>query len=83
MKLRYVMTAALGLLVLSCQGPAAVLAQEAPFGKAQRPATGINREGVSAPPAVSVPGDRALERAYRLPPGQTASTVCSMAPKME
>ncbi len=29
MKLRYVMTAGLGALVLSCQGPAAVLAREA------------------------------------------------------
>lgn len=30
MKLRHVMTAALGALVLSCQGPAAVLAHSAP-----------------------------------------------------
>lgn len=34
MKLRHVMTAALGALVLSCQGPAAVLAQEAAAGGA-------------------------------------------------
>lgn len=34
MKLRHVMTAALGALVLSCQGPAAVLAQEAAAGAA-------------------------------------------------
>ena len=34
MKLRHMMTAALGALVLSCQGPAAVLAQEAAAGGA-------------------------------------------------
>ena len=32
MKLRHAMTAALGALVLSCQGPAAVLAQDAATG---------------------------------------------------
>jgi hypothetical protein len=43
MKLRHLMTAALGGLVLSCQGPAAVLAREAANG--ERP------EGAGARPA--------------------------------
>lgn len=38
MKPRHLLTAALGALVLSCQGPAAVLAREAP--EARRAAAG-------------------------------------------
>lgn len=44
MKLRHVMTAALGAMLLSCQGPAAVLAQEAPHGAAADPRTAITLE---------------------------------------
>ena len=54
--MRRLLTIALGALTLSCQGPAAVLAQAEPA-----------RPQVRATGAV----------------GQTASTVCSMAPKME
>jgi hypothetical protein len=38
MKLRHLATAALGALLLSCQGPAAVLAQEAADGATTAPA---------------------------------------------
>ena len=35
MKIRHLMTAALGALMLSCQGPAAVMAQETAAGAAE------------------------------------------------
>ena len=57
MKLRHLMTAALGAVVLSCQGPAAVLAQEA---AANAPA--------AANPHAAITGahrERALEAALR------------------
>ena len=54
--MRRLLTIALGGLVLSCQGPAAVLAQ----AECTRPLARVSDAG-----------------------GQTASTVCSMAPKME
>lgn len=60
MKLRHLMTVALGAMVLSCQGPAAVLAQEA---VANAPLA--NREGVGVQPDVAAPAARALDEALR------------------
>lgn len=68
--MKRLLTAALGVLLLSCQGPAAVLAQEAdPHAEARHPATGSNWEGVGVRPEVVVPADRALEEALRLAGG--------------
>ncbi|HYC67333.1 S41 family peptidase [Brevundimonas sp.] len=56
MKLRHVMTAALGALMLSCQGPAAVLAQEAAAG-------GV---GANSPAAITAAHrERALDTLHR------------------
>jgi len=57
MKLRHAMTAALGALVLSCQGPAAVLAQDA--------ATGA-KAAANPDPAITGPVRPALAEALKL-----------------
>jgi len=58
--MRRLLTAGLGALVLSCQGPAAVLAHTE-----RHPMAGTNRDGVGAQPDVAVPADRALDEALR------------------
>jgi hypothetical protein len=62
MKLRHLMTAALGGLVLSCQGPAAVLAREALTNGAASPHAAITEARHGDPGRLAAPAEETPRR---------------------